>query len=77
MSAKSSTLKRTLRSLDERFAAGKLKVNALDKNGLSLVHQFSYDGQLTGLQWTLQHGGDPFARYVESFKDLVSGRFCF
>ena len=64
MSSGTLTRKRILRSLEERYAAGKLNVNALDKNGLSLVHQFSYDGQLAGLQWALQHEGDLLARYV-------------
>ena len=54
--------KRILRNLADRYAAGNLNVNALDNNGLSLVHQFCYDGQLIGLQWTLNHEGSPLAR---------------
>ena len=60
--------KRMIRNLEERHAAGKLKVNALDSNGLSLVHQFSYDGNMTGLQWAMQHGGSATARWVDKLR---------
>ena len=62
MTSGTLSLKRLLRNLEERYAAGSLNANALDSNGLSLVHQFCYDGQLTGLQWALQHDGSPIAR---------------
>ena len=62
MTSGSLSQKRIFRNLEERYAAGNLNVNALDGNGLSLVHQFCYDGQLMGLQWTLSHGGSLLAR---------------
>eukprot|EP00794_Sanderia_malayensis_P016763 gene16763-18457_t len=57
--------KRTLKRLQEKCDAGTLEPNALDSNGLSLVHQFAYDGQVTCLKWLLKHGGSVTARSSE------------